>query len=364
MANIGIFVSYNERPGIYIQIENWKRVFERLGYNTYIFSSTVLPESLFHYSITKNIYKNALIKLTDYNEIELLTIIEKIKERIKHRVELFIENNDINILILENILSGARDIPYGMALVEIVHSASLYTIGHHHIFWWEVPGLRPTCSGIRELTDKYFPPTAPNIVHVTVNSIAQATLRKRRGISSRIIPYMVDLDKIPPHTENKDNTTLSLFYPYYGEEDEGIKIASEIARRMEKSRVLKSLNKSGVTLLTQHFSPDIDFLLYTKTYEPWGDYLLEAIKLGIPTLVYPYKVFKRDISHFEFDLIIFQDIDNAISKMEEFLLDKRRQTQMKRHNLSILKKCFSLDMLEKYLSSLLKDQKTHKFTAK
>ncbi len=359
MSNIGIFLSYNERSGIYIQVKNWKKVFERLGHKVYLFSPNPLSEPSFYHPITKKIYKNAFIRLSDYDEGELLSVIDKMKEGIKHQIELFIEKNDIDILVLENILSGARDIPYGIALGEIIASSSIYSIGHHHIFWWEMPGLRPTCSGIREVMDRYFPPTLSHIVHVTVNSIAQTRLKKRRGVYPRIIPYMVDLDKIPPHTRDKDNATLSLFYPWYGEEDEGMKIASEIARRMEKSRALKSLNKSGVSLFTRHFSPDIDFLLYTKIYEPWGDYLLEAMKLGIPTLLYPYKVFKRDISHFEFDLIVFNDdIDDAISKMEDLLLEKGRQEQMKAYNLSILKRCFSLDMLENYLLSLLKYKNT------
>lgn len=350
MSNIGIFIHPDERAGIHIQAKNWKKVLEKLGNRVFLFSQADLPEVSISYPIIKHIYKNSFIKLKDYTETDLLCTIEHISEKIKRKITLFIEKNQIDTLILENILSSGLNIPYGVALGNMVNMINM-TIAHHHTFWWEVSGVGPTCKGIKELIEKYFPMIDPHITHVTVNSIAQATFRRRKGIYPRIVPYMCDLDCIVSKNEREKADVLSFFYPYH-KDDEGLKVALEISKKLVKNGFLRRIDKRDISLFTDAPSSSIDFVLYIKSYEPWGDYLLESVKFRLPILISPYKVYKRDISHFGFDFLIFKDIDNAVKEIEDLLLDRGRIERMVEHNFSILERCFSLDMLKDYIRSI------------
>ena len=52
-----------------------------------------------------------------------------------------------------------------------------------------------------------FPPDLPSIEHVTINSVAQEDLSHRRGVSSTLVPNVLDFEQSPPEP---DDYALSL----------------------------------------------------------------------------------------------------------------------------------------------------------
>jgi len=94
-------------------------------------------------------------------------------------------------------------VPLGMALAETLAETQIPAIAHHHDFYWE--RVRFTVNAINEYLGMAFPPNLPNIEHVVINSAAREELAHRRGLSSIIIPNVLDFENPPesgrPHND-------------------------------------------------------------------------------------------------------------------------------------------------------------------
>ncbi|MBW2740454.1 MAG: glycosyltransferase family 1 protein, partial [Deltaproteobacteria bacterium] len=86
-------------------------------------------------------------------------------------------------------------VPLGLALTEIIAETQIPTIAHHHDFYWE--RMRFTVNAVNDYIQMAFPPALPDIEHVVINSAAKEELAHRTGISSTIIPNVLDF-KNPP----------------------------------------------------------------------------------------------------------------------------------------------------------------------
>ena len=91
------------------------------------------------------------------------------------------------------------NLPLGVCLTGLIAELGIRTIAHHHDFYWE--RQRYQTNGILDVLDTTFPAKLPTIQHVTINSIAQARLKARRGIDSLVIPNVYDFAPPPPEID-------------------------------------------------------------------------------------------------------------------------------------------------------------------
>ncbi len=192
-----------ETDGVSLEMEKWKRVLEEMGHRVIFISGTkggrdnfTIPELNYKYPKDLKIEKNAYVSLTDYNsEEEFVACIQEHAKIIGEKLVKILEDQKIDILIPNNILSLGRSIPTAIAFTNVIKDKGIRTIGHHHDFYWERENFsHPTCEFIKKALMTYFPPDLPNMSHVVINSAAQRELKRRRGILSVVIPNVFDFD--------------------------------------------------------------------------------------------------------------------------------------------------------------------------
>ena len=108
----------------------------------------------------------------------------------------FIRQYAIELLIVENALTIPMNVPLGLAITEVIAETSLPTIAHHHDFAWE--RTRFAVSAAEDYLHAAFPATLKAIRHVVINSYGQSQLAFRKGLSSTIVPNVMNFDVPPP----------------------------------------------------------------------------------------------------------------------------------------------------------------------
>lgn len=86
-------------------------------------------------------------------------------------------------------------VPLGLALTETIAETQIPTIAHNHDFYWE--RVRFSVNSVNDYLRMALPPKLDNIKHVVINSEAQEQLALRTGISSIIIPNVLDFENPP-----------------------------------------------------------------------------------------------------------------------------------------------------------------------
>ncbi len=86
-------------------------------------------------------------------------------------------------------------VPLGLAITELAAESGIPVVAHHHDFYWE--RTRFSVNAVQDYLQMAFPPKLPNIQHVVINSIAQEALALRTGISSIVIPNVLDFETAP-----------------------------------------------------------------------------------------------------------------------------------------------------------------------
>ncbi|MCG8514433.1 MAG: glycosyltransferase family 4 protein [Halanaerobiales bacterium] len=190
-----------ETDGVSLEMKKWKRALAMLGHNVYYLAGStgtsdgyIIPE--LHYQDAQNnkLVKNAYQELTDYNDQdELKQALLNTAGKIEKGLNKFIKEYGIELLILNNIWSLGWGIPAAIAFIRVSQELGVKCIAHHHDFYWERKYYRqPTGPVIKEILQNYFPPDDELITHVVINSIAQAELKRRKGLNSIVIPNVFD----------------------------------------------------------------------------------------------------------------------------------------------------------------------------
>ena len=205
--NIG-FLHYQlgGTDGVSLEIDKWKRVLEEMGHTVFycagdlgILTGTLIPEMYHHTEVAKRLYRNTFIALTDYlgpdKVLDYTEELEQLTAIIEAKLRLWVEENQIDFLIPNNVWSVAANPAVAPALANVMRSYQLPTVAHSHDFYWErVDGVALTCAPALELADRFLPPRDPLITHVVINSLAQSALRERKGIESTVVPNVFDFD--------------------------------------------------------------------------------------------------------------------------------------------------------------------------
>jgi glycosyltransferase involved in cell wall biosynthesis len=294
------------------------------------------------------------------------------------------------------------NLPLGVSLTGLIAELGIDTIAHHHDFFWE--RQRYQTNAILDLLDTAFPAKLPNIQHVTINSIAKARLNARRGISSIVIPNVIDFSSPPPKLDNFNrkfrsdlglqNDDLLILQPSRVVQRKGIEMSIEIVKRLNLPKPLLYISHRSedegssywrwlkreasvmgvdVQLIDHMIGPNrgtinehkiyslwdaylnADLITYPSLYEGFGNALLETIYVGKLTIINRYPVYNADIKPIGFEFIELDGFVNEKSVQETRLLlnspDEVRKITEKNYQLA--QEHFSLEVLETKLKDLL-----------
>lgn len=403
--------------GVSLETGKWRQVLEKMGYECFFFSglsdwdpekSMVVDEAFFGHPIIEDIQERCFG--TTVRGEGLTGEIQAIRFRLKRAIYEFVETFAIDLLIVENALTIPMNIPLGLALTEYIAETGIPTIAHHHDFAWERQRFSVNC--VEDYLAMSFPPRLHTINHVVINSESRQRLSYRCGLSSIIIPNVLDFDTQPPvmddyaATMRKDlgieDDELLLLQPTRMVARKGIEHAIELANRLRdrgrKAKLLishqdrdegseyyqRTMDYAKILGVEVIVRPDLigaergttvepdgspgqkkyslsdcylnaDFVTYPSTYEGFGNAFLEAIWFRKPILVNRYSIFQRDIEPLDFDVVIMENYvtPETIDTVEAILSGSGAVHVMTDKNYELGRKYFSFELLEQRIRQVM-----------
>ena len=221
--NIGfISTRFAGTDGVSLETQKWVTVLERLGHQCFYFAgecdrnsdqSHAVPEAFYRHpdidKINQQAYSGSWTVTKEAREAhpEIATLhkdffsmyvrppqmtrrVNELKEYLKEELYKFAHRFGLEILVIENAVTIPLNLPLGLALTEFIAETGFPTIAHHHDFHWERQRFQVNCVG--DYLAAAFPPTLPSIRHVVINSIQAQQVASRYGVTSRVIPNVMD----------------------------------------------------------------------------------------------------------------------------------------------------------------------------
>ncbi len=395
--------------GVSLETVKWVNILRALNHECFYFAgelewpdeySYLVPEAHFHHP---DILKLQADLFDDYTRSpETSDSVQKIKAHIKQHLYAFQRRFDIDLLIVENALAIPMNIPLGLAITEFIAETNRPTIGHHHDFTWERE--RFAVGAADDYLRAAFPPTLPSVFHVVINSFAGRQLALRAGVSSTLIPNVMDFET-PPQTMDSTTARLRpelgitpgerlLLQPTRIVPRKRIELAINLARRLERPCVLVISHAAGdegkayeeflreyaeavgVRVLfaadrinhVRHQPADgrlifsladayeqADLVTYPSRVEGFGNAFLETIYYRRPIVMSSYEIFRSDIQPKGFRVVAFEDfVTNETVEAARRLLEDASQTEeMVAHNFQLGRRHYSFNALESHLSPLI-----------
>ncbi|MBW1981010.1 MAG: glycosyltransferase family 4 protein [Deltaproteobacteria bacterium] len=409
--NIG-FVStrFAGTDGVSLEAKKWAEVLERSGHHCYWFAGELdrdpdrsfkVEEAHFEHETVSWVQERAFGRKG--RKAPLTEMIHALRSLLKVRLYDFVEKFSIDLLVAENSLTIPMHIALGLALTEVIAETEIPTIAHHHDFYWE--RIRFSVTAVHDYLQMAFPPNLPNIQHVVINTSAQEELALRTGISSTVIPNVLDFAH-PPQVDEEYTANfrreiglaegdIMILQPTRIVQRKGIEHAIELVRelgdpkyklvisheagdegydyanwltdyareqhvdlrliscRIANRRHVDTNGEKRYTLWDVY--PHADFITYPSIYEGFGNAFLEAVYFRKPLLINRYSVFVRDIEPQGFDFIVMDGFltKKVIRQVREVLENPHLLTKMVNHNYEVAKRHYSYEVLRKRLNFLL-----------
>jgi len=435
--NIGfISTRFAGTDGVSLETQKWVTAFERLGHKSFYFAgecdrpadiSLVVPEAYYrhieidllnqmaysgNWLVTKEAREShpeiaALHK--DFFSIyirppQMTRRINELKEHLKEQLYEFAHRFQLEILVIENAVTIPLNIPLGLALTEFIAETGYPTIAHHHDFHWERQRFQVNCVG--DYLAAAFPPTLPSIRHVVINSIQAQQIASRYGVTSRVIPNVMDFDSPPPESDAYTQTVRSDFgidsreyfflQPTRVIQRKGIEHAVELVRRLGLPAKLVISHASGdegtdyeqrvreyahLLDVTVRFESDLvqdnrgltsdgrkiytlgdiyphaDLVTYPSSIEGFGNAFLEAVYYRRLILVNNYSIYEVDIKPKGFHTVWFNGFisDATLQKVRHMLQHPEEAEAWAEENYQLGKRYFSYTVLQRRLEAVLAD---------
>jgi glycosyltransferase involved in cell wall biosynthesis len=408
--NIGfISTRFHGTDGVSLETNKWHEVLEGFGHSCFFFAglcdkpqerSMVVPEAFYRHPEILNRHRNFYgVTVRSRDDTEW---IHKKRAFFRERIHEFLKKFSIDLLIPENCLTIPINIPLGLALTEVIAETGIPTIAHHHDFIWE--RKRFLINSVTDLTDMAFPPNLPSIQHVVINSIARNNLASTCGISSTIIPNIMNfehcevfLDSYSADLRERlgiEKDELFILQPTRIVQRKGIEHAIELVSRLGRKAHLVISHASGdeggsyadrvcqyakllgvdiifaSNLFAEERSIDsegnkiygladayhhADLVTYPSEYEGFGNAFLEGIYYYKPMVIQHYTVYTTDIAPLGFDMIEFEDFitDVTVGRVREVLDDAEVRSEMVTKNFDLARKYFSYPTARYKLGALI-----------
>lgn len=435
--NIGfISTRFAGTDGVSLETVKWATVLERLGHKCFYFAgecdrsaekSHVVPEAFYRHpeidklnqqaysgswTVTKEARKAhpeiaALHK--DFFSIyirppQMTKRVNELKEYLKEELYKFAYRFELEVLIVENALTIPLNLPLGLAITEFIAETGYPTIAHHHDFHWERQRFQVNCVG--DYLAAAFPPNLPSIRHVVINSIQAQQIASRHGLTSEIIPNVMDFDSPPSPPDSYTETIRSDFgirddeyfflQPTRVIQRKGIEHAIELMRRLDlpakliishasgdegtdyEQRVreyahllnvdvrfesdqvqdFRGKTKNGENIYTLgDVYPHADLVTYPSSIEGFGNAFLEAVYYNRLVLVNNYSIYEVDIKPKGFHTLWFDGFisTSTITAVRLALKNPDLTREWTETNYQLAKRYFSFTVLEHRLQSILED---------
>jgi len=202
MAKIG-FTQHRlgRTDGVSLEVDKFRRILESAGHEVFYLAGNedvpggeYIPELYPFDPTTERILMNATRELKDYDSPQaLLQDVRRHADRIKPGMLNFIQGHQLDLIFPNNLVSVGYNLPGMLALNEALQETGVATTCHNHDFWWEDSGeVYPTCPEVTAFYKENAPPVGPGISHLVINRIAQAELKKRKGVDARVVPNVFD----------------------------------------------------------------------------------------------------------------------------------------------------------------------------
>lgn len=411
MAIIGfISTRFAGSDGVSLESNKWAGILRDEGHEMRWFAgeldtpeeeSFLVPEAHFSHPDSIKINESVWGQLQRSKEINRL--IKDRAEFLKKRIYDFVELFSVEILIAENCLTIPMQIPLGVALTDFIAETGMPTIAHHHDFYWE--RSRFLISSIRDYLEMAFPPILPQIQHAVINSAARDQLAWRKGVSSIIVPNVIDFERIPNQANPSkvrrviglDDDDILILQPTRVVPRKGIEHAITVVSRLEDPRcrliishesgdeggtyleaLMENAKDAGVDLrLVETQIPDVidgveqplgdgeiglwdlygaaNLVTYPSLYEGFGNALLEAFYYRVPVLVNRYSIFIQDIEPKGFQAVTMDGFVTAevVNGIKSILTDPERRKDMVEHNFQLGNRFYSHALLRRRLQTLI-----------
>ena len=435
--NIGfISTRFAGTDGVSLETAKWATVLERLGHQCFYFAgisdrsvdrSHVVPEAFYRHpeidklnqqaysgswTVTKEARKSHpemphLHK--DFFSIyirppQMTKRVNELKEHLKEELYKFAYRFELEVLMVENALTIPLNLPLGLAITEFIAETGYPTIAHHHDFHWERQRFQVNCVG--DYLAAAFPPNLPSVRHVVINSIQAQQIASRHGLTSEIIPNVMDFDSPPSPPDSYTETIRSDFGIRDGEylflqptrviQRKGIEHAIELMRRLElpakliishasgdegtdyEQRIREYAHLLGVDVRfesdqVQDFRgttkngekiytlgdvyPHADLVTYPSTIEGFGNAFLEAIYYRRPILVNNYSIYEVDIKPKGFRTVWFDGYisSSTLEAVRNLLKHPEQARAWADENYQLAKRYFSFTVLEHRLQAIVQN---------
>jgi glycosyltransferase involved in cell wall biosynthesis len=388
----------------------WEAVLQRMGHEVRLCAGEVdalrstarlIPAMHFAHPPAARVTAAAFDPESDTEAV--IREITRLADQLLPVLEAWIETERLEMLVVENAWAIPMQLPLGVALRTLVETRGMPAIAHNHDYWWERD--RFTGCVIPEVLDASFPPSLPNVRHVSISSLAAASLQNRRGLASAVIPNVFDFGHPMPRprpdvrrdlrTElGMGETGLLIVQPTRVVPRKGIELTIDLAGRLGDPEAVvlitspagdegldylialeRQAERAGVNLryAADRFAPDhegrpigpahslteayaaADLIAYPSLYEGFGNALLEAVFFGKPVFVNRYPVYEADIRPLGFRFVEIDGLvtDTAADAVRAILADPVRQAADAEHNFAIGKAHLGYDRLEAGLAALL-----------
>lgn len=415
MANIGhnigfVGTRFQGTDGVSLESAKWAKILWDHHHVSYWYGGLMdrspdismnVPHAFFGHEEIKWI--NHRVFGTTTRDPEVTRRIIALADYLKGTLYEFTRKFGIEILIVQNALTIPMNLPLGVAISNFIAETGFPTIAHHHDFYWERDRFSVNSCG--DFLRMAFPCTLSSVQHVTINSEAQRALSHRRGVSSVLVPNVLDFDEDPPEIDdfNADfrasiglepedilflqptrvvprkgiehaialigalknpRCKLVISHESGDEGDEYLNALQELAEnqgvdlRLVPNRVddERGYNDNGekIYVLGDAYL-NADFITYPSLYEGFGNALIEAFYFRKPALVNRYSIFVSDIEPRGFDVItmngfLTREVRDRVRRVIE---DPDYRQEMVDKNFELGKRFYSMSVLRRKLRVLI-----------
>lgn len=328
--------------------------------------------------------------------------VHDLSEYLKSTLYDFVKSYDLSVLIIQNASAIPMNVPLGIAITEFLAETRMPSIAHHHDFFWE--RIRFSINAAQDYLELAFPPKAPGMQHVVINQAAQEQLSWRKGLSSMLVPNVLDFENPPPPQDDYSAdvrkeigltpTDVMILQPTRVVPRKGIEHAVKLVEMLGDPRyklvisheagdegweyhdMIRDMAKeSGVDVrFLAHRVGDVrqydldgkkiytlwdlyqhaDLVTYPSLYEGFGNAFLEALYFKVPILVNRYSIFARDIEPRGFKLPVMDGFitRKVVEDVRRLIEDKEYREKTMDENYAIARHCYSYTVLRSCLQTL------------
>lgn len=397
--------------GVSLEAMKWVSLLQALKHECFCFAgesdwpverTLLVPEAHFNHPLIQQL--NTALFDSYTRSPDTSQIVQKLREHLKGQLYRFLDEFDLNLLIVENALSLPMNVPLGLALTEFIAETNIPTVAHHHDFAWERERYAVTAAD--DYLRAAFPPSLRSIQHVVINSFAGRQLALRTGAGSILIPNVMDFETPPPEPDlytreirpalDIDPAERLLLQPTRIVPRKRIEHAINFTRRLGVKSVLVISHASGdegtayeaylrdyaqaadvrvlfasdVFAHTRGQTPEgrklfsladayleADLVTYPSRVEGFGNAFLETIFYRRPIVMSTYEIFKTDIQPKGFQVIGFEDFitDDTIRQAQMLLKDPSLAQEKAHHNYELGRRYYSYRALEEHLTTLVNE---------